>query len=306
MTSLPTNFQFSQANLNDYVDCARRFQLRYLLEQDWPAIESEPLLERERFADLGRRFHKLIQQHVEGISIEVLTESTNEAELARWWQNYLGSLKSNLSDLPKDRRAEVAISIPFSKYRLTAHLDLIAADADRVMIVDWKTERKRPTRDQLLKRMQTRVYRYIATEVYRRAPGTVSMIYWFAEFPDQPEVLQYDAAQHANDRDFLNQLISEIQSLAEVSGSNANSSHLPPRGLTPDTLAEGTRSSNTSAIQPPQGNEWPKTPDEHKCAYCTYRSLCKRGISAGLIDPDAEDYDREFSINLEEIEAIEY
>jgi CRISPR/Cas system-associated exonuclease Cas4 (RecB family) len=297
--ALPTNFQFSQASLSDYVDCARRFQLRYLLEQDWPAIESEPLLERERFADLGRRFHKLIQQHVEGISIEALTQSTNEPELARWWPNYLrhiviatpsvakgkqsqrqsaeiastqtdASRNDALIDLPSDRRAEVAISIPLDKYRLTAHLDLIAADADRIVIVDWKTERKRPARDQLLKRMQTRVYRFVVTEADQRPPGTLSMIYWFAEFPDQPEVLQYDAAQHANDRDFLNQLVHEIETRAQSEG------------------------------------EWDKTPDERKCAYCTYRSLCNRGTNAGLIDPEAEDYDREFSISLEEVAAIEY
>ncbi len=268
--ALPTHFQFSQGSLSDYADCARRFQLRYLLEQDWPAIESEPLLERERFADLGRRFHKLIQQHVEGISIDLLTQSTNEPELARWWPNYLASLKIKLSDLPSGRRAEAAISIPLNNYRLTAHLDLIAADADQLVIVDWKTERKRPTRDQLLKRMQTRVYRYVVTEAYQRPPGTVSMIYWFAEFPDRPEVLQYDAAQHAGDRDFLNQVLVEIETHAQTEG------------------------------------EWDKTPDLYKCNYCTYRSLCNRGSSAGTIDPEAEDYDRDFSINLEEIEAIEY
>ena len=70
---LPLNFQFSQASLSDYVDCARRFQLRYLLEQPWPAVEAEPLLERERVMALGQRFHKLIQQHIEGLPAEALT-----------------------------------------------------------------------------------------------------------------------------------------------------------------------------------------------------------------------------------------
>ena len=58
---IPQNFQFSQASLSDYMDCARRFQLRYLLEQDWPAVESEPLLERERFADGLARLRKNIK-----------------------------------------------------------------------------------------------------------------------------------------------------------------------------------------------------------------------------------------------------
>jgi hypothetical protein len=110
--TLPINFRFSQASLSDYLDCQRRFQLRYLLEQAWPAVESEPLLERERLAELGRRFHRLIQQHVEGLSIEALTESISEPELVRWWQSYLDSLNTTLSDLPQKRRAEVAMSSP--------------------------------------------------------------------------------------------------------------------------------------------------------------------------------------------------
>ncbi len=268
--SLPTNFQFSQASLADYVDCARRFQLRYVLEQDWPAVESEPLLERERLADLGRRFHKLIQQHVEGLPVDGLTRSLSDAELIRWWQSYLTSLNTTFNDLPVNRRAEVALSIPMAGYRLTAHFDLLAVDADRAAIVDWKTERRQPKREQLLNRMQTRVYRYVLAEAQHRPPGTVSMIYWFAEFPDQPAVLPYDAAQHAADRQFLIELIREIEQRAAQDG------------------------------------EWDKTPDERRCSFCTYRSLCNRGVSAGVTDPDSEDFDRDFEIKLEDVAEIEY
>ena len=56
LLSLPSNFQFSQASLSDYADCARRFQLCYLLEQPWPAVQAEPLLERERVLALGQRY----------------------------------------------------------------------------------------------------------------------------------------------------------------------------------------------------------------------------------------------------------
>ena len=178
--------------------------MRYLLEQAWPAVESEPLLERERLAEQGRRFHKLIQQHVEGLPEDVLTPPPDEPDLARWWQSYLDSLTTTLSDLPIDRRAEVALSIPIKTYRLTAHFDLIAVETDRAVIVDWKTEQRLPTREQLLKRMQTRVYRYVLTVAQQRPPGTVSMIYWFAhaERPDQPIALPYDAAQQADDHQY--------------------------------------------------------------------------------------------------------
>lgn len=268
--SLPTNFHFSQASLADYVDCPRRFQLRYLLEQAWPAVESEPLLERERLAELGRRFHKLVQQHVEGLPPDVLTPSPNEPELARWWQSYLASLTTTLNDLPIDRRAELALSIPINPYRLTAHFDLIAATTDRAVLVDWKTEQRQPTRAQLLKRMQTRVYRYVLTMAQQRPPGTVSMIYWFAQYPDQPIALPYDAAQHADDHQFLTALIEEIELRAQQAG------------------------------------DWEMTPHERKCAYCVYRSLCQRGVQAGTLTADEDDLDLVTQIKFEAIDAIEY
>jgi hypothetical protein len=337
--SLPTNFQFSQASLSDYADCARRFQLRYLLEQPWPAVQAEPLLERERVLALGQRFHKLIQQHIEGLPVETLTQSLAEPEIMRWWQSYLRALTcpnggagsharvtggvgaasaTDLNDLPAQRRAEVALSIPvgllrltpgpspenekqFSgegrgplplsqnhlfdfgrggrgvrrsnpvgHYRLVAHCDLIAADDDRAVIVDWKTEHRRPTHEQVLNRLQTRVYRYVVTEAQQRAPGAVSMLYWFAEYPDQPEVLPYDARQHVADQQFFVELIAEIEQRAQSAG------------------------------------EWPKTVDDRKCAYCTYRSLCNRGVVAGTSDPDDEDMGTEIVIDLAELEEIAY
>jgi hypothetical protein len=272
--TLPATLHFSQASLNDYADCARRFQLRYLVEQAWPAVEAEPLLERERLADLGRRFHKVVQQHVAGLPEDLLAQQARlEPELARWWQAYVRSLSTTLDDLPADRRAEVALSIPFRGYRLTAHFDLIAAEADRVVIVDWKTEHRRPERDQALRRIQTRVYRYVLTTAQQRPPGTVSMIYWFAQYPDQPIVLPYDAAQYAGDERFLGGLIDEI-------AARANQAESPI--------------------------EWDKTPDERKCAYCVYRSLCQRGVYAGTLDSDENDFDLIARINLAEIDAIEY
>ena len=41
--TLPSEFQFTQGKLQDYVDCPRRFQLRHVLMQPWPAlITDEP------------------------------------------------------------------------------------------------------------------------------------------------------------------------------------------------------------------------------------------------------------------------
>jgi len=264
-----THFPFSQASLNDYLDCPRRFQLRYVLEQAWPAVESEPLIERERLADLGQRFHRLVQQHVHGLPIEQLTRSASaDFDLARWWENYLrldaGSWRGKL---PSSQRAEAVLSIPFGAHRLIAKYDLLAMGEGRAVIVDWKTERKQPDRATLLKRLQTRVYRYVlAKSNPSLAPDAIDMVYWFAEYPTEPEILPYDAGQFAADESFLHSWLAEIESRTE--------------------------------------DVWPLTPDERKCRFCTYRSLCERGIVAGVAELDEVEVDLE--VDLAQIDEIAY
>ena len=141
------------------------------------------------------------------------------------------------------------------------------------MIVGWKTERKRPTRAQLAARMQTRVYRYVLVEAGAALNGgrpieleQVTLVYWFAEFPAEPEVLLYDSTQHAEDAAFLTRLVDEIAARTEA--------------------------------------EWPKTSEATRCKYCTYRSLCDRGTAAGT--GDEGDVELDLEITLAEVEEIAY
>jgi hypothetical protein len=172
------------------------------------------------------------------------------------------------------RRAEVTLTTPLGAHRLSAKYDLLALEPGRrAVIVDWKTERKRPTRAQLAARMQTRVYRYVLVEAgaalnggHPIQPEQVSLVYWFAEFPAEPEVLPYDPAQHAQDITLLTGLVDEIAART--------------------------------------GAEWPKTSEEMRCQYCTYRSLCNRGITAGT--GDESDVEVDLDIALAEVEEIAY
>jgi CRISPR/Cas system-associated exonuclease Cas4 (RecB family) len=270
--TLSESFHFTQSSLQDYLDCARRFQLRYILDQPWPAVESEPLIERERLADLGRRFHQMAQRHTVGLPAEQIAASAQDPDLARWWWNYLNVPPR---DLPSAvRRAEVLLTAPLGTHRLSAKYDLLALDPGRrAVIVDWKTERKRPTREQLAARMQTRVYRYVLVEAGATLnggqpiePEQATMVYWFAAFPAEPEVFSYDSAQHADDTTFLSSLVEEIAARAEA--------------------------------------EWQKTDDVKRCTYCTYRSLCDRGIAAGIGDESEVELD--LDIDLEQVEEIAY
>jgi len=84
---LPTDFQFSQGSLQDYVDCPRRFHLRYVQRLAWPAIDAEPALENERYLQQGAAFHRLAHQHALGIPADrlVVAGSGDDADIRRWW-----------------------------------------------------------------------------------------------------------------------------------------------------------------------------------------------------------------------------
>jgi hypothetical protein len=244
MTQSPITF--SQSSLQDYVDCRRRFQLRYLLKVQWPALESQPALENERAMQQGAQFHRLVQQHLLGIPAERLTPLAQGDDLGRWWQNYLAACSQlGLADLTGVTvRPEVTLAVSLGGHRLIAKYDLLLTHPDgRLSIFDWKTSPKKPKRAWLLERLQTRVYLVVLAKTTQ---NPVEFIYWFAEDPRNPEKITYSPEKFAADEAYLANLINEITTLAP------ENFHL--------------------------------TADVKRCQFCTYRSLCNRGAAAGSMD----------------------
>lgn len=281
---LPDVFRFSQRSLQDYVDCARRFQLRYVIGQRWPAPQVEPIQEQEIFIEQGLSFHRLVHRRLIGISEELL--APKDPLLAEWWENYLRFPPPELPEAV--RMPEAMLSAPLAGHRLTARYDLLAIDpGERAVIVDWKTSRYRPQRQLLGERLQTRVYLYLMIEGGEHLFGgtfqaeQVSMIYWFADYPTEPEIFVYSSAQHTDNRAYLTGLIEDILSL--------------DKGLEPTVSIE----------------VWPLTEEERRCKYCVYRSLCDRGVRAGTLDEAgldvAEMEERfDFEFDLDDVEEIAF
>jgi len=268
-------FQFSQNSLQDYVDCARRFQLRYVLNQRWPAAETEPISEHEKFVEEGAQFHLMVQRHLLGIPVDKLIPA--EGDLRDWWLNYLTS--DPLRGLPSIiRQPEAQLSAPLGEQRLLARFDLLCIDpGERAVIVDWKTSRYRPDRQKLGERLQSRIYSYVLAEAGSHLfggsihPEQISLIYWFAYEPTRPEVFQYDSARHAENRVYLSDLVSRVLAHDE--------------------------------------SIWPLTADEDRCKYCVYRSLCNRGVKAGLLEESAAEvleHTFDFDFELEDIDEIAF
>jgi CRISPR/Cas system-associated exonuclease Cas4 (RecB family) len=284
MSLLSPGFQFSQRSLQDYVDCQRRFQLRYLDRLAWPAVESEPLSEHEARMQAGAAFHLLVQRYLVGVPADRLSAMlasgiSDATDLRRWWDNYLRFSKIHPV---QEQLVETTLSAPIRGYRLLAKYDLVRWEADpggKVTIYDWKTSRQKPPRQWLEARLQTRIYPYLLVQAGKSIlnqekvePEQIKMVYWFAELPREPEVFTYSTQGYQADHEYLLELISEIETLTE--------------------------------------DDFKLTDDEEKCKFCTYRSLCDRGISAGYFTPeqvfDPVDAGGDFELDFDQVAEIEF
>jgi len=262
----------SQSSLQDYVECSLRFKLRYLDRLSYPAVESEPALENEKHQQEGEYFHRLVQQHLIGISAEQIGRLANTPNLERWWSNWqVFRGQQNFGSI----YPEVTLSAPLGKYRLVAKYDLLSVNDGKVTIYDWKTYRKRPRNEWLSARMQTRVYRAMLVQAGAHLnngkpfePEQVEMIYWFGDFSDDPARFEYTSAQYKRDWDTLLKLADEVES----------------------------------------ASSYPQTEDRQKCAFCTYRSYCERGVRAGdWNEAETETQAEElFDVNFEQIGEIAF
>ena len=283
--TLPESFLVSQSNLQDYVDCQRRFQLRHMLHLHWPAVEAEPYLENERMIDQGAQFHKIVRQYLVGVPDDQISNTIVGNEIMQlWWSNFLHSIKdSNLNMIMESGNhhfEEITLSVPLGKFRLIAKYDLLVIRPDgKLIILDWKTSQNHPKRKWLADRLQTHVYPFVLTGAISGLidgnpvdPSQIEMIYWFTNQPDQLERFYYNDMSYQEDSRYLNNLVTVIDQKSE-----------PIFSLTPDVK---------------------------RCLFCTYRSLCNRGVKPGDLQHLEEQLEPEpaeaVSLDYDQIGEIEF
>jgi hypothetical protein len=271
---LPPNFTFTQSSLQAYKDCARRFWLAYIEQLPWPAVEASPVHEHEELMRRGQRFHRLVERTEIGMDPAQVAAQVDAGDDPNMAALYAAYLEHRPRDLPQQVcEVEVVLSTSLhlgsgegetSSVRLAAQYDLIAAEqAGPVIIVDWKTGKRAPTRAVLQEHMQSIVYPFVLVEASAGLPWgpvrpeQVEMRYWFTAAPASPIALRYDGAQHDRVRARLR---SQINAILAGKGEE----------------------------------DFPKvedTPANRKrfCNFCVYRSRCNRGAAAGdvgeLVDP---------------------
>lgn len=246
---LPLGFRFSQGSLQDYEDCPRRFQLRYVESRAWPAVEVEPLRDYEDHVERGIRFHRLIERHQAGLNADMLELSIQDDLLLAWWRAYRGF--EWLHEMEGRRYPEMLLSAGLGGRRLVAKYDLVVVQLGRQIVVfDWKTTQRVLSRQWFDECLQTRVYLYVLARSGSRLFGgelqseQLSLVYWVSSEPRSPVVFQYSKGRFLLDEGYLLGLVDEI----------------------------GARDG---------GVEWALTSDVGLCRFCVYRSLCDRGVVAG-------------------------
>lgn len=272
MTEFAQPFTFSQSSFQDYSDCPRRFKLRYVEHVAWPAVETEPASEAESRQRDAQLFHRLVQQHMMGLPDSKLSPLASSPNLEKWWGNFSAAAPDLSGYTLHTERALVA---PVGEHRLVAKYDLIAVRDGKAVIYDWKTHARRPQDSVLAARWQTRVYRAVLVRAGAALnggavfdPDSISMIYWFAEFPSQPARFAYNTQQFQRDWSAIERLAEEIS---------------------------GKR-------------EFPLTEDLRQCRFCLYRSLCERGQTAGqwLEADEQETSGADEAMDFEQISEIEF
>jgi PD-(D/E)XK nuclease superfamily len=256
---LPEGFVFNSNSIQDFVECQRRFQLRYMDHLFWPAVEVEPFEKYEHMLDQDTLFHKIIHQHLNGVPADQITGSLEgNAEVQNWWENFQQSMRDGILEVlvrPGNRiYEEIDLSVPVGDFRLTGHYDLLLAQPDgKLVIMEWMIAQKKPERGILNNRYHTLIAQFIlagsASNLiggHLANPNQIEMIYWFANFPHQPEQFQYSPSIYEQDSRQLSQLIKAIHQKTE-----------PIFSLTPDV---------------------------NRCLFCNYRSFCDRGDKAGEFD----------------------
>ncbi len=266
---------FSASMLQDYRDCARRFDLKYIQNQLWPAIHAEPISEYEEIIKNGQRFHHLVHQYFSGIPAETIQKNISSVIISKWFRQFFGFIENQGFE---KIHSEIRVSAQLETHRLVAVYDMITQiNNSEIRIFDWKTSKRILKSNQLLSQIQSAIYPFILyenaktifPEIQESPDLKIRMDYWFPEFPDDPVYFEYNAADHLHNIQEIGALLDEI---------------------------EESRSAGV----------FPKTSERGKCKYCQFRSFCDRGKNAGnFYDIESYSLIDDIDIRLDDLQAMD-
>ena len=257
---IPAGFVFHQSNLTAFRNCRFNFLLRYIKKLPWPAPLAARSTNFEQDLLAGSTLHGLIHQFFLGIEPEVLVSCAQNFPDARVSVWFDNFLESSYASITDNHLPEHSLQITLNGSLLLAKFDLLSIVDNTAEICDWKSSRTMPKRQFLQEHIQTMVYTLIAARAFPNAPRPISMHYWEAGFPDQPIIFEIGNTQLQKYEETISDLISLIRSL--------------------------------------KVEQFERTTNLKKCAYCEYQSYCVRSSFQG----DEESFRDWFTIGLSELQ----
>ena len=197
--------RLSQSHLNLLNICPPKFQRVYI-----DCLGSLTAPEQQESMQWGSRFHLLMQQRELTLPIESLLAS--DTELDRSLKALIEAAPELRTDPDTWREAEHCRTLSLDDFLFTVIYDLLIADTDRAVILDWKTYRK-PMKAKMLKRnWQTRLYLYILVETSEYQPEQIQMTYWFVKSGQPSRVtINYSQQEHQQAEQEITALLTDLK-----------------------------------------------------------------------------------------------
>ncbi len=202
-------FTYSQNSLNTYKSCPLKFKYKYIENINWKHddVESRDYYDSLK---LGRDFHLLCERYFSNIP---LGEYENK-DFKKWINKIkdIVPLKEENIYLP-----EYEINLKLEGRDIVATMDLLVISKDGISIWDWKTENQEITLNNVLNRMQSVVYMFLAEEVIRKKYypeydiSNISMNYYQPKLQNEPIVIKYNDKLHEKNKIEILKIIESIE-----------------------------------------------------------------------------------------------
>jgi hypothetical protein len=197
--------RLSQSHLNLLSICPPKFQQVYI-----DCLGSLPVPEQQDTMEWGSRFHLLMQQRELTLPIESLLATDKDLD---------SSLKALIQAAPELalnpqvwREAEHCRTLSIDNFLFTVIYDLLIAEKDRAVILDWKTYRQPIGVKKLQQNWQTRLYLYVLIETSEYKPEQVEMTYWFVKSGKPTNVtIKYSQQKHRQTEQELTVLLNDLE-----------------------------------------------------------------------------------------------
>ncbi|MGM0409545.1 MAG: PD-(D/E)XK nuclease family protein [Bacillota bacterium] len=261
------NLFFSQLSLSVFEKCPLKFRRRYLDGLYWP-VDWNDNPEQKEMIERGRNFHLLAKRYYQ--RGEEPSLDSIDKQLKKWFNKLKRFLPYNNKNA---FYPEYELRINNFKIRLVAKFDLLFIDKEKnkLIIYDWKTNKKRLDRKKLKDNLQSKVYLFVLTDtkaihlIDNFDINNISIIYWNPRYDKKYIEIKYNQKKYQMDKKYFESLIQEIKSL--------------------------------------NYEQFEKTDNKRFCKYCEYRPICE-GEKAEQVKIEEDDIDLE--INWDEIGELNF